>query len=115
MYPNRRRKAQLCHAATAVAADHTRAQQVRSDLLHHQRFLQQISVVNAYTVEPSSPHWRTSPPFLLVAAPITTSRLHHQPVLSPASLPKVSRRCPSYFAPCRLTTPLSLSDGMMKR
>ncbi|KAK9928716.1 hypothetical protein M0R45_025839 [Rubus argutus] len=33
------------------------------------------------TTEPSSPH------HLSVAAPITTSRLHHQPVLSPASLP----------------------------
>ncbi|KAK9950172.1 hypothetical protein M0R45_005673 [Rubus argutus] len=36
MYPNRHRKAQLCCTA-AVAANHTRAQRVRSDLLHHRQ------------------------------------------------------------------------------
>ncbi|KAK9913953.1 hypothetical protein M0R45_037752 [Rubus argutus] len=39
MYPNRLRKAQLCRAAAAVVADHTRAQRVRSDLLHHRHQL----------------------------------------------------------------------------
>ncbi|KAK9925710.1 hypothetical protein M0R45_022980 [Rubus argutus] len=82
MYPNRRRKAQLCRAAAAVAAYHTRAQQVRSDLLHHQRFLLQLATPTSIAVVPLSRcthhHLTASPPARALADVATQS-------LSPAS------------------------------
>ncbi|KAK9941226.1 hypothetical protein M0R45_017843 [Rubus argutus] len=119
MYPNRRRKAPS-FAAPPPPSLQTTLEPSRSDQICCTTSgfsSRQISVVNAYTVEPSSPHRRRSPSFLSVAAPIRPSPPHGF-TTSPCSrrrrYPKSLTGVPATLLPAA-SPRRSLSDGMMKR